>query len=65
MRTVPSGKTGSERGPFLNERWKYYLEEEYQKEAHDGIKEYYEAMDVSVPTGGMRYLYDFIHYKEL
>ena len=37
----------------LNERWKYYLEEEYQKEAHDGIKEYYEAMDVSVPTGGI------------
>ena len=37
----------------LNERWKYYLEEEYQKESHDGIKEYYEAMDVSVPAGGI------------
>ena len=37
----------------LNERWKYYLEEEYQREAHDGIKEYYEAMDVSVPKGGI------------
>ena len=37
----------------LNERWKYYLEEEYQKEAHDGIKEYYEAMDVAVAAGGI------------
>jgi hypothetical protein len=37
----------------LNERWKYYLEEEYQKEPHDGIKEYYETMDVSVPAGGI------------
>ena len=37
----------------LNERWKYYLEEEYQKEGHDGIREYYEAMDVKVPTGGI------------
>lgn len=37
----------------LNERWRYYLEEEYQKEAHDGIKEYYEAMDVKVPAGGI------------
>lgn len=37
----------------LNERWKYYLEEEYQKESHDGIKEYYEALDVSVPQGGI------------
>ncbi len=37
----------------LNERWKYYLEEEYQKESHDGIKEYYEAMDVSVPAEGI------------
>ena len=37
----------------LNERWKYYLEEEYLKEPHDGIKEYYESMDVSVPAGGI------------
>ena len=29
----------------LNELWKYYLEEEYQREPHKGIKEYYEAMD--------------------
>ena len=37
----------------LNERWKYYLEEEYQKESHEGIREYYEAMDVKVPSGGI------------
>lgn len=37
----------------LNERWKYYLEEEYQKEKHEGIKEYYEAMDISVPEEGI------------
>ena len=37
----------------LNELWKYYLEEEYQREPHKGIKEYYEAMDVEVPAGGI------------
>ncbi|MBR5420180.1 MAG: transposase family protein [Lachnospiraceae bacterium] len=37
----------------LNELWKYYLEEEYQKEPHKGIREYYEAMDVTVPSGGI------------
>lgn len=37
----------------LNERWKYYLEEEYQKESHDGIREYYESMDVAVPSCGI------------
>ena len=37
----------------LNELWKYYLEEEYQREAHKGIKEYYEGMDVKVPAGGI------------
>lgn len=37
----------------LNELWKYYLDQEYQKESHDGIKEYYEAMDVSVPAEGI------------
>ena len=37
----------------LNELWKYYLEEEYQREPHKGIREYYEAMDVEVPTSGI------------
>ena len=37
----------------LNEKWKWYLEQEYQKESHEGIKEYYKSMDVDVPTGGI------------
>ncbi len=37
----------------LNEKWKWYLEQEYQKESHDGIKEYYKSMDVDVPAGGI------------
>ena len=37
----------------LNERWKYYLEEEYQKESHEGIGEYYKAMGVKVPSSGI------------
>lgn len=37
----------------LNKLWKYYLEEEYQREPHKGIKEYYEALDVEVPAGGI------------
>lgn len=37
----------------LNEKWKYYLEEEYQRNSHEGIREYYEAMDVSVPSCGI------------
>ena len=37
----------------LNERWKYYLYEEYQKESHDGIAEYYKALDVEVPSCGI------------
>ena len=27
----------------LNQKWKYFLEQDYQKEAHDGIREYYES----------------------
>jgi hypothetical protein len=37
----------------LNEKWKYYLDQEYQKESHDGIREYYESMDVPVPSKGI------------
>lgn len=37
----------------LNQKWKYYLEEEYQKESHLGIKEYYESYDVEVPACGI------------
>ena len=37
----------------LNRRWKIFLEQEYQKEAHAGIKEYYESYGVSVPACGI------------
>ena len=37
----------------LNRRWKIFLEQEYQKEAHAGIKEYYESYGASVPACGI------------
>ena len=37
----------------LNRRWKIFLEQEYQKEAHAGIKEYYESYGTSVPASGI------------
>lgn len=37
----------------LNRRWKIFLEQEYQKEAHAGIKEYYESYGASVPSCGI------------
>ena len=37
----------------LNERWKVFLEQDYQKKPHAGIKEYYESMDVEVPSQGI------------
>ena len=37
----------------LNRRWRIFLEQEYQKEAHAGIKEYYESQGVSVPACGI------------
>ena len=37
----------------LNRRWKVFLEQEYQKEAHAGIKEYYESCGASVPACGI------------
>lgn len=37
----------------LNEKWKYFLEQEYQKKAHAGIREYYKSMDVEVPACGI------------
>lgn len=37
----------------LNCRWKIFLEQEYQKEAHAGIKEYYESYGASVPAWGI------------
>ena len=37
----------------LNRRWKIFLEQECQKEAHAGIKEYYESYGASVPACGI------------
>ena len=37
----------------LNEKWKIFLEEDYQKKAHSGIAEYYRSMDVEVPPDGI------------
>ena len=37
----------------LNAKWKIFLEEDYQKKANAGIKEYYESMDAAVPPGGI------------
>lgn len=37
----------------LNRRWKIFLEQDYQKEAHDGIREYYKSYGVTVPPEGI------------
>ena len=37
----------------LNEKWKVFLEQDYQKKPHAGIREYYESMDVEVPPQGI------------
>lgn len=37
----------------LNRKWKVYLEEEYQKESHAGIAEYYRSYGVEVPACGI------------
>lgn len=37
----------------LNRYWSIYLEEYYHKEAHDGIREYYESLGVSVGREGI------------
>jgi len=37
----------------LNRKWKVFLEQDYQKEAHDGIREYYESYGATVPADGI------------
>ena len=37
----------------LNRKWKIFLEQDYQKEAHDGIKEYYKSYGVEIPPAGI------------
>lgn len=43
----------------LNRYWTVYLEEYYHKQPHDGIREYYEGLGVSVPAGGISPLQEF------
>lgn len=43
----------------LNRKWKIFLEQDYQKEAHDGIREYYESYGVTVPSEGISPLQEF------
>jgi len=44
----------------LNQKWKYFLEQDYQKEPHDGIKEYYESHGVKVPAEGITPYQEFM-----
>ena len=37
----------------LNRRWKIFLDQDYQKDPHSGIREYYESMNAEVPEGGI------------
>ena len=37
----------------LNEKWRIFLEQDYQKKSHSGIKEYYETQGVEVPPDGI------------
>ena len=37
----------------LNSGWKFFLEQEYRKEAHAGIREYYESYGAKVPACGI------------
>lgn len=43
----------------LNYYWKIYLDEYYHNRAHDGIREYYESLGVSVPREGISPLQEF------
>lgn len=43
----------------LNRKWKIFLEQDYQKEAHAGIREYYESYGVKVPVEGISPLQEF------
>ena len=44
----------------LNQKWKYFLEQDYQKEAHDGIREYYESRGAKVPAEGISPYQEFM-----
>lgn len=44
----------------LNRKWKIFLEQDYQKESHDGIREYYESQGVQVPMEGISPYQEFM-----
>lgn len=37
----------------MNEKWKYFLEEDYQKKPHGGIAKYYQSKGIDVPAEGI------------
>ena len=37
----------------MNEKWKYFLEEDYQKRPHNGIAKYYRSKGIDVPADGI------------
>ena len=37
----------------LNRRWKIFLDQDYQKDPHDGIRKYYKSMGVEIPGEGI------------
>ena len=41
------------------QKWKFFLEQDYLKEAHDGIREYYESHGVKVPAEGISPMQEF------
>lgn len=43
----------------LNRLWNVFLDEYYQKRAHDGIREYYESLGSTVPEEGISPLQEF------
>lgn len=43
----------------LNRKWRYFLEQDYQKVPHEGIREYYESQGAKVPSEGITPLQEF------
>lgn len=43
----------------LNHYWKIYLDEYYHKRPHDGIREYYQSLGVTIPKEGISPLQEF------
>ena len=37
----------------MNEKWKVFLEEDYQKKPHEGIAQYYKSKGIDIPQGGI------------